>query len=172
MKNKKMKYIIEGVVLVVMVVGFFLVNNVIDKRKAANCAVKEQNGSDICVEKAEINGSRLEMSGWCMRPGVDTMEIRESTKLQVILMNKEDESEKIFLNTDIVTRPEMNEKYPDGLDHSYCGFKTSVKTSRLDLDEKNWEILIFHICYGGEEEEGLFGMRTGYSIINGELVGP
>lgn len=170
MKNRKARYLIEAVALVVMVAAFVLINKIIDNKRVTECVVKENNGYNICVEKAEVDGSKLKLSGWCLRGGIDTMQLRESTKMQVILMNRADNSEKYFISTDIAIRNDVNEQYNDNYDHSYSGFEAEVRTSKIDLSEKDYEILIYYITWGGEEEYGVFGIRTGYSIVGGKLV--
>ena len=50
----------------------------------------------------------------------------------------------------------------------YSAFSAEVNLSKLDLEEKDYDILMFYNTVDNNKD--IFGITTGYSIVGGELV--
>ena len=159
-------------IAVIMIIGFIVVNSRIDKLKAQKCVPVDNTDHLIGVESMEITDGMLKLSGWCFKNGIDTVDTLQFSQVMVILMNTADENEKYFMSSSITKNGKLNEMFPlKFTDYSYGGFEAKIKASKLDLDNKNYEILFSKMDYAWESDQFcLTGIRSGYSIVNGKLV--
>ena len=155
-----------------MIIGFILINSRIDKMKAQKCVPVDNTDHLIGVENMEIKDGVLKLSGYCFKNGIDTVETKQFAQVMVILMNMDDENEKYFMDSSITRHEKLNEMFPlKFTDYVNGGFEAKIKTSKLDLEQKNYEILFSKMDYAWDADGFCkTGIRSGYSIVNGKLV--
>ncbi len=166
-----LRMVIAALIAIIAICGFILVNKKIDKRNASRCEAVSSKKHFTGVESMEISDNTLKLTGWCIKKGIDTVQTKSYAQVKVILMNTKDKNDKIFMDSEIIEDESLNERYPEkNYDYSYGGFEATVKASKLDLDSKDYEILVSKMDYAWESSRFcLTGIRTGYYIINGEL---
>lgn len=168
----RVKLSIAVVVSLIMIGVFIIVNNNIDKKKAQKCIPVDNVDHLIGVENMEIKDGVLKLSGYCFKNGIDTVETKQFAQVMVILMNMDDQNEKYFMKSSITRHEKLNEMFPlKFTDYVNGGFEAEIKTSKLDLDSKNYEILFSKMDYAWDADGFCqTGIRSGYFIIKGELV--
>lgn len=159
-------------IAVIMIIGFILINSHIDKMKAQKCVPVDNTDHLIGVENMEIKDGVLKLSGYCFKNGIDTVETKQFAQVMVILMNMDDENEKYFMDSSITRHEKLNEMFPlKFTDYVNGGFEAKIKTSKLDIEQKNYEILFSKMDYAWDADGFCkTGIRSGYSIVNGKLV--
>lgn len=164
-------WIRTAVIVFLLICGFDLLNEYIDKVKAHRCVPVDSTEYLIGVDSLEISGGVLELSGWCFKNGIDTVKTITTSQVMVILMNIVDEEEKYFMSSSITENEKLNEMFPlPGINYKYGGFEADIRSSKLDLDNKDYEILFAKMDYPWESDKFcLTAVRSGYSIVKGEL---
>ena len=74
----------------------------------------------------------------------------------------------LFLETERYRRDELDTMFDTPPTRKFAAFRAEVSLSKLDLDEKDYDILMFYNTIDGNKD--VFGITTDYSIINGEMV--
>lgn len=169
-KFLKNKALVTVSLVVIIVIGFLIVNLFINKNTIDNFEVRQNNGEyNIEIDSFEKKDGEILFKGWCFRPNEHPFDFNQKIKVALLLKNKNDERDIIQLTTDRQMRPELNDMFPSKTDYKYSGFSAVIKESQL---EKNgdYEILMFYDTWEGNH--GLFGITTGYSLTNGELIKP
>lgn len=168
---KPVKTTVTIIVLVAIVIIFFVLNNYIDRLNAKKCVPVDNSDYLIGVDSIKISDGVLKLSGWCFKNGIDTVKTKSTAQVMVILMNVSNQDEKYFMSSSITKNEKLNEMFPlKSIDYTYGGFEAEIKTSKLDLDSINYEILFSKMDYPWDSDQYcLTGIRSGYRIINGEL---
>jgi len=138
--NEKRSYqIVFFIVSMCVVLGMYLgIRAKISVDKSHEYMVVEDKNLIKCIEDVTINKKELCISGWCFYKNVDS----KSNSVQVFLRNITDESDIVWMDTESVIREDINDYYDCEYDYSHTGFAGSRRVSKLDLEEKTYEILL------------------------------
>lgn len=90
------------------------------------------------VEEVTVENGRLTIYGWCFYVGTAS----SKDKVRVFLRNINDEEEVIWLEVEDVQRSDVKEYYGGVIDYQESGFKAWTQLKNVDLDTKDYEILI------------------------------
>ncbi|MCH5272386.1 MAG: hypothetical protein J1E35_01810 [Lachnospiraceae bacterium] len=110
------------------------------------------------IDSVETQGGKLVLSGWIFRLGVDA----EKEKYEVLLYDKQ--QEKIYVpKMKYEKREDVNAYFLCEYDYTKCGFVASIRTSRLDLENTDYEILL-------RKNTKREAYQTGIFLSNGKIV--
>ena len=169
-KWKIIRFILLGVILVGGIVAIIIVNNKIDQRRIDNFKVIKNKGKyEIGFDTFKKENGKLYLEGWCFKyEHTRAFDLKQNIIVQVVLKNKNVKKDILFLDTERYIRDELDTMFDPQPTKKYSAFRAEVPLSKLDLDEKDYDILMFYNTVDGNKD--VFGITTDYSIINGEMV--
>ena len=169
-KWKIIRFILLGVILVGGIVAIIIVNNKIDQRRIDNFKVIKNKGKyEIGFDTFKKENGKLYLEGWCFKyEHTRAFDLKQNIIVQVVLKNKNVKKDILFLDTERYIRDELDTMFDPQPTKKYSAFRAEVPLSKLDLDEKDYDILMFYNTVDGNKD--VFGITTGYSIIKGEMV--
>ena len=132
------RIIIFVVSMSVILCAYFGISKIIQTEKEQEYTVGVYNNLIHYIEKAQVTDKELTISGWCFYAGVDS----SRNKIQVFLKNVEDETDIVWLDVESVIRTDVDEYFNCEFDYSKTGFDATIKSKKVLLDEKNYEIFI------------------------------
>ena len=172
MKNKWkiIRFILLGIILICGVVGLIVVNKKIDQRRIdAFKVINNKNRFEIGFDNFQKEDGKLHIDGWCFKwEHTRAFDLKQNIIVQVVLKNKKDKKDILFLETKRYQRDELDQMFDTPPTRKYSAFSAEVKLSKLDLGEKDYDILMFYNTVDNNKD--IFGITTGYSIVGGELV--
>lgn len=172
MKNKFkiIRFVFLGIVLVGGVAAFIIVNKKInDKRIDSFTVINNKGRYEIGFDTFTKENGKLTIGGWCFKINNSyVFDLKQNILVQVVLRNKNDKKDILFLDTKRLQRDELDEMFPYKTTRKYYGFTAEVKLSKLDLDEKDYDILMYYNTK--DVKTDVFGITSDYSIVGGELV--
>lgn len=104
----------------------------------------QKEGLTYSVEEASYvldpyTGNVLTIKGWCIIRGLEPRPVA----IHVLLMDTE--TKKYFqLPTAIEKREDITAKFNDGINYDNCGYKVSINSSKLNLNNKQYEVNILY----------------------------
>ena len=169
-KWKIIRFILLGIILIGGVVGLIIVNKKIDQRRIANFKVINNKGRyEIGFDTFSKEDGKLNIGGWCFKINNSyVFDLKQNIIVQVVLKNKKDKKDIYFLDTKRCQRDELDEMFPYKTTRKYYGFTAQVSLSKLDLDKKDYDILMFYNTVDNNKD--IFGISSDYSIVGGQLV--
>ena len=169
-KWKLIRFIFLGIILIGGIIGLIIVNNKIDKRRIDNFKVINNKGRyEIGFDSFTKESGKLRIDGWCFKhEHTRAFDLKQYIIVQVVLKNKNDKKDILFLDTKRYQRDELDEMFETPPTRKYSAFYAEASLSKLDLDEKDYDIFMFYNTVDNNKD--IFGITTGYSIIGGELV--
>lgn len=146
------KTIISLSTIIILAILLFVIILYIDKSYLKPIKVVETDTSDVGfhIDTLSLTDS-ITVAGWSFLQG----ESIEEVDCSVILENV-NTKEALELPTNMQLRADMNLAFPDEYDYTKSGFIAKAKTSKLNLDEDDYEIIIKYF----NNENQLF-LRTG-----------
>ena len=165
-KWKIIRFILLGIILAGGIVGLIIVNKKIDQRRINSFTVIKNKGRyEIGFDLFSKENGKLNIGGWCFKINNSyVFDLRQNIIVQVVLSNKDI----YFLDTKRCQRDELDEMFPYKTTRKYYGFTAEVSLSKLDLDEKDYDIYMYYNTKDGNKD--VFGISCDYSIVGGELV--
>lgn len=95
------------------------------------------------IETAELNNDLLKITGWCFNKDESRSDPNSVPRVRIVLVDTESYSDFHYYKADCgIPREDVNNYYHNGLDYTYCGFETEINLSKLDINNKDYEILI------------------------------
>ena len=151
------KAVVASAVIVAVAV---VVNDVVNSYIYKNAfRIKKDDFSCVFqIEKAEKTRGLLILDGWIFKLDEDSVE----DDFEIILYDYNKEK-KYYMDVEDVVREDVNEYFLCEYDYSKSGFSASVKLDKVNLNEKNYEVLI-------RPKEEQVAYMTGVYLLNGELV--
>lgn len=172
MKNKFkiIRFVFLGIVLTGGIIAFIIVNKKINNKRIDSFTVINNKGRyEIGFDTFTKENGKLTIGGWCFKINNSyVFDLKQNILVQVVLRNKNDKKDILFLNTKRLQRDELDEMFPYKTTRKYYGFTAEVKLSKLDLDEKDYDILMYYNTK--DIKTDVFGITSDYSIVGGELV--
>ena len=110
------------------------------------------------VDNLEVEGDKLILTGWVFELDKDSSE----ADFEIILYDYNRDKD-YYTNVEDVVREDVNEYFLCEYDYSDSGFIASTKLRRLDLEEKNYEVLI-------RPMDTRKAYKTGIYISKGEMM--
>lgn len=142
-------------IILLMAIWISLVHNSTAIKKINGEMYPVKNISDgyaVCLDDIRCGNDNnpltedlLEISGWMIKPGVDTNNVR----LRVVLRN-EVTGEYLMLPTTLLQRPDVTAYYDDGHKYDVSGFE--VKISQKDVDLENCKYMVMGLYFLNGEE--------------------
>ena len=169
-KWKIIRFILLGVILVGGITAMIIVNNKIDQRRIDSFKVVKNKGKyEIGFDTFKKENGNLYIEGWCFKyEHTRAFDLNQNIIVQVVLKNKNEKKDILFLETKRYIRDELDTMFDPNPTRKYSAFRTEVPLDELDLDEKDYDILMFYNTVDGNKD--VFGITTGYSIVKGEMV--
>ena len=169
-KWKIIRFILLGVILLGGIIAMIIVNKKIDQRRIDSFKVVKNKGKyEIGFDTFKKEEDKLYIEGWCFKyEHTRAFDLNQNILVQVVLKNKEDKKDILFLDTERYIRDELDKMFDPNPTRKYSAFRAEVPLEELDLDEKDYDILMFYNTVDGNKD--VFGITTDYSIINGEMV--
>ena len=172
MKNKFkiIRFVFLGVVLIGGAIAFFIVNDKIDKKRIDTFKTINNKGRyEIGFDTFAKEDGKLTISGWCFKKDQPKVfDLKQNILVQVVLQNKNDKKDILFLNTKRFQRDELDSMFPSETTRKYSAFTAEIRLSKLDLDVKDYDILMYYNTRDGNKD--IFGITSDYSIVGGELI--
>lgn len=134
-KKNIIRWSIELVILLGMVITFIVVNKNIDKENEK----KEKDGYKYSVDKLVYNEESGELStlGWLIKEGVPCEEGVDRNSLKMWLAKDGERDEMIEIPITSYERQDINKRYGKGeIDYSFCGYMGSVTVGNEILQNK------------------------------------
>ena len=169
-KWKIIRFILLGVILVGGLIAIIVVNNIINQKRIDKFRVQSNKGRyEIGFDTFKKENGKLYIEGWCFKyEHTRAFDLKQNIIVQVVLKNKKDKKDILFLETERYRRDELDTMFDTPPTRKFAAFRAEVSLSKLDLDEKDYDILMFYNTIDGNKD--VFGITTDYSIINGEMV--
>lgn len=169
-KWKIIRFILLGVILVGGIIAIIIVNNKIDQRRIDNFKVVKNKGKyEIGFDTFKKENGNLYIEGWCFKyEHTRAFDLNQNIIVQVVLKNKNDKKDILFLETKRYIRDELDKMFDPNPTRKYSAFRAEIPVDKLNLDEKDYDILMFYNTVDGNKD--VFGITTGYSIIKGEMM--
>ena len=169
-KWKIIRFILLGVILLGGIIAIIIVNNKIDQRRIDSFKVVKNKGKyEIGFDTFKKENGNLYIEGWCFKyEHTRAFDLNQNILVQVVLKNKNEKKDILFLETERYIRNELDTMFDPHPTRKYSAFRAEVSLDKLDLDEKDYDILMFYNTIDGNKD--VFGITTDYSIINGEMV--
>lgn len=153
--NAIIKFIICSVLLVIIWGGYIIVSQRLEheiKYYADDFSWMFQ------VDSVEESKKELVFNGFAFRLNTDAKE-----DMYELVLRDIDTDKAFFLKMDYVMREDVNEYFHCQYDYRMSGFVSRIKTKRLDLEKKNYEVLL---RVKGEKT----AYMTGVYLSKGELL--
>ena len=178
MKRKNIRFIVEIILIICLVIGLILINEQInDNRKKSFFPKKDDNTYAYQIESVNIEGDELVIKGWFfelansrnVERNVNNTDFRGlllydiSSKTETDYEGKEKPRVGIKLNTEREKRNDVNKYFNCQYDYSNSGFIARVDKSKVNLENTEYQIVIK--C--NQEDE--YGILTNSYICGGEL---
>lgn len=176
--RKVMRKIVIAGLLVVIIIGFFLLNEQITQnRRESFIYVEDSNEYSYQVETVVIEDDMLVIKGWFF----EVLNVRNTPRksnmeneIGVLLVDLEEKTETymdgsdkpvkgIPLSIEKNIREDINNYYKCEYDYSRCGFTAKIQISVLDLNNRKYQIVF------KPDEKGLYGINAKAYINGGQL---
>lgn len=144
-----------GIICVAVVLDYFI-QDYIYKNKFK--IVEDDFSHVFQVDSMEVKGEKLILNGWVFKLGVDSVE----DDFGIVLYDYNNDKS-YYMDVENVVREDVNEYFLCEYDYSNSGFVASMSAEKLDLDEKNYEILL-------RPRSVQKAYRTGVYISKGEMM--
>ncbi len=157
--------------LIIIWGGYFGISStVISNRVEADDLTKIITDDYRCVfhmdEMTESNG-KLIMTGWAFRLGVDATE----DDIEILLYDEE-KKDILYPNTERTLKEDVNQYFQCGFDYSESGFVSAIKLRKLDLQNRNYEVLLSVKNTGKIYQTNTFITSNGLSYVNPKVYVP
>ena len=169
-KLKIIRFVLLGIILVGGIIAFIIVNKKINDRRIANFDVIRNKGRyEIGFDNFAKENGKLSLSGWCFKiKNSYVFDLKQNIIVQVVLKNRNDKMDILFLDTERCERKELDEMFPFTTTRKYYGFNAEISLKKLDLENNVYDLLMYYNTVDGNKT--VFGITSDYSIVNGELV--
>ena len=173
MKNKIIKITVKICIIIILIVGFFLVNELIDDNKKKSFVYINGNiGYSYQLEEASTEEDDLVIKGWFFKQkkyrNIE-QDFNYEDQLGLLLFDIDKNTgtssgELKGVVTQLIRekRDDINEYFSCEYDYSDCGFVCKINKSLVDLDNGKYEIIIKPDINSNR------GLVVGY-LINGKL---
>lgn len=168
--------IIVFIVSMCAVLGLYAMMQMkVNNSKLFSYSISEDRHLANYIEEVKINDKWLEVSGWCFYNQINNY------TTQIFLRNIDDNEEVIWLDVERVKRDDLGKYFGFSQCYEDSGFVARTKLNKLDLENKNYEILT-KVSFVKEEIDDLgyrkevlqrrynITKQTGQFICNGKLT--
>ena len=179
MNKKLVKCLLEGILLVLIIFGFLVLNEQItNKKRSTFIPTNDSNAYTYQVESIKTDGSNVIISGWFVEleeVQKNKREIDRDNVLGILVYDLKSQTDKYVDGTSKPSkalpakvtrkkRADINEYFKCGYDYSMCGFEAVIDKSKLDLENGEYQIII------KKDEEGENGILADAYISMGKLT--
>ncbi len=180
MKNLHGKKIIVNVSIFVLIGFLFIfVNKKIDNNRIAHFSPLAENYDGnyaYQIEKVELNDDEIVIEGWFFELKKSkniSRNVEEGKKTALLLYDISEKEENelvesnidckgIPLNMEYLIREDVDEYFKCEYDYSHCGFIARIDKSKVDLTNKEYQIV-----FKPDEEAGI-GLKSNAYLIDGK----
>lgn len=162
-KSKKMQIIVCVVLSTIVIIGFLVLNRIIDRNKSFEYSLTEDINIINSIEDISIDNDNVILDGYAFLFGIDSADALVS----LFLLNV-DSCNEVWSDIEHIDRPDVNEYFLSEYNYEHSGFRAYLNNNELE-DEECYEIII-SIDY---TENGSNKVRKTVStekfLLNGQL---
>lgn len=134
--NKKNQIIVCIVLCIIVIIGFFIANNIISKNKFQDYEIIDDISVINSVENIYIENNYIIVEGYAFLADEDSVD----TSVSLFLINPNSSNE-VLSDTMRIDRDDVNSYFMSEYNYESSGFRASFKDSDLE-DDASYEILI------------------------------
>lgn len=161
--NKKIiRYVLEGIVLIAILIFFFIVNKNIDEENAK----LDTEGYKYYIERLKYNdeSGEIVILGWCIKEGIACPDASSRPVFKVWLAKDGNRDEMIEIPVVLYKRTDVTRGYgKESINYDYSGFMGSVKVD-ASIKESTYRVLF---QYDASQEKYFYTTRC---LENGEMI--
>ncbi len=176
---KRTKILVIALGLTLVVIAFVIVNVFINNKKKRYCVfIDDFTEYAYEIEGIATEGEYFVVKGWFFelekvrneernrdkkdKTGIMLWDVNSATEYGVDGYLGVDNA--LAMNMEYTLRQDVNKYFECEYDYSHCGFVAKIEKSKLDLDNKEYQIII------QPDEGGMSGIPSSSYISNGKLT--
>ena len=150
------KAVVASAVIIAVAVG---ISNVVNAVVHRNCIIVEDDFSCVFqIDSVEQIADDFVLTGWAFELNKNA----EKKDFDIILYDYKNDN-KFYTKVEDISRKDVNDYFFCEYDYSESGFKASIKSKKLDLENVNYEVLI-------QKADSRNAISTGVYVSKGKLM--